>query len=126
MQRRYRLVHSQRFQQVYREGRTLVHPLLVMRALANNLAYSRFGLVVSKRTGHAVVRNRVKRRMREVLRARIARVPPGWDLVLIARAPIVGASFRRIGEALDRLLLNLGEAHISKLDPPQNSHSCQM
>ena len=126
MQRRYRLVHSRRFQQVYREGRTLVHPLLVMRALANNLAYSHFGFVVSKRIGHAVVRNRVRRVMREAVRARIAQLPPRWDLVLIARAPIVRASFWRIGEALDRLLLDVGEAHISRLDPRQNSHSSKI
>jgi len=126
MQRRYRLVRSKRFQQVYREGRTLVHTLLVLRALANNLPYSRFGFVVSKRIGHAVVRNRVRRVMREAVRARIAQVPRGWDLVLIARAPIVRATFWRIGKALDRLLLDLGEPHISKLDSRQNSPSCKM
>jgi ribonuclease P protein component len=116
MQRRYRLVQSKRFQQVYREGRSLVHPLLVLRALDNGLPYSRYGFVAGKRVGGAVVRNGVKRKMREAMRMRIADVPPGWDVILIARAPIVRASFWSIGEALDGLLPRLHRLPPSQID----------
>jgi ribonuclease P protein component len=125
MQRRHRLVQSKRFQQVCREGRSLVHPLLVLRALRSDLPYSRFGFVVAKRVGGAVVRNRVKRRMREAMRMRIAEVPPGWDLVLIARTAIGRASFWRIGEALDGLLPRLHDRSVSKLEPGLNSRNRQ-
>jgi ribonuclease P protein component len=104
MERRYRLVHSSRFRQVYRDGRSLVHPLLVLRALDNGLPYSRFGFVVSKRIGKAVERNRVKRLMREAMRAKRADVPCGLDVVLIARTPIVHVAFQDIREALERLV----------------------
>jgi len=104
MERRYRLVHSSRFRQVYRDGRSLVHPLLVLRTLDNGLPYSRFGFVVSKRIGKAVERNRVKRLMREAMRANRADVPCGLDVVLIARTPIVYAAFHEITEALERLV----------------------
>ena len=119
MQKGCRLVHSKRFQQVYREGQSFVHSLMILRALTNDLPHSRFGFVVSKRIGKAVVRNRIKRRMREAMRLRVKQVSPGWDVVLVARAPIVEASFWRIGEALDRLLPGLGEAHEGTTEFPQ-------
>ena len=107
-----------RFQRVYREGRSWVHPLLVLRALGNDLPHSRFGFVVSKRVGKAVLRNRVKRLMREAMRGRIARVPAGLDIVLIARTPAVRATFHEIGDALDRLLAQLAEADGGELGQP--------
>jgi len=104
MERRYRLAHSGEFQRVRRQGRSWSHPLLVLLASANDVPYSRFGFVVSKRIGKAVVRNRVKRLLREAVRARLANTAEGWDIVLIARTPIVQADLRHISEALDSLL----------------------
>jgi ribonuclease P protein component len=104
----------------------LVHPLLVLRALPNDLENSRFGFVVAKRIGGAVVRNLVKRRMREAMRMRLAVVPPGWDLVLIARTPIVRASFWCLGEALDSLLPRLHDLPVSNLDRAPGSRNRQL
>jgi ribonuclease P protein component len=104
MHRRYRLVQRQEFQQVRRLGRSWSHPLLVLLVAENGLSYSRFGFLVSRRLGGAVVRNRVKRWLREAARARLAHVASGWDMVLIAREPAAGVGFWRIGEALDSLL----------------------
>jgi ribonuclease P protein component len=108
MQRRHRLTRSKQFQEVRRRGRSWSHPLLVVLALGNNLAYSRFGFLVSKHIGKAVMRNRVKRWMREAVRSRLACVSPGWDVVVIARAPIARADLRMITEALDSLLHQAG------------------
>ncbi len=110
MHRRHRLTHSGRFRQVRRQGQSWFHPLLVLLALRSDLPCSRFGFLVGKRIGRAAVRNRVKRLMREAVRARLAYVSPGWDIVLVARMPIVQADFWRIGEALGSLLLRLREA----------------
>jgi ribonuclease P protein component len=104
MNRRHRLARSEEFQRVRRQGRSWSHPLLVLLAVRNGLGYARFGFLVSKRIGKAVVRNRVRRRLREAVRARLDRIAVGWDIVLIARAPIVQADFWHIGEALDSLL----------------------
>jgi len=104
MNRRHRLAHSEEFQRVRHQGRSWSHSLLVLLALRNDLPYSRFGFVVSKRIGKAVVRNRARRLMREAARARLGQMALGWDIVLIARTPIVRAKFWRIGEALDSLL----------------------
>lgn len=108
MERRYRLAQKGLFQRVRSQGRSWSHPLLVLLAAENDLPYSRFGFLVSKRIGKAVVRNRVKRLMREAMRLRLHEVVSGWDIVLIARMPIVQADFWRIGEALDSLLQRAG------------------
>jgi ribonuclease P protein component len=108
MQRRHRLAHNKQFEEVRHYGRSWSHPLLVLSAHGNDQAHSRFGFVVSKRIGNAVVRNRVKRRLREATRARLPDIAPGWDVLLIARSAIVNAQFVEIAEALDALLDRAG------------------
>ncbi len=65
--------------------RSWAHPLLVLYAAANEGGPTRAGFVVGRRIGKAVVRNRVKRRLREAWRSLLEEVPPGHDYVLIAR-----------------------------------------
>lgn len=73
----------------------------------------RVGVVVSKAVGNAVVRNRVKRRLRAQVAPLLATVPPGTDLVLRANPAAAGAASREIGEALARAL----ETLIAQLAP---------
>lgn len=77
---------------------------MVLAFLRNELNYSRFGFVVSKRLGKAVQRNRIKRRMRELTRLRATQIKPGFDLVFIARQPIQQASYGEIEWFLEQLL----------------------
>jgi ribonuclease P protein component len=77
---------------------------LVLCALANDLPYSRFGFAVSSRIGNAVVRNRIKRRLREIMRLRMATIRPGCDIILIARKPIRSAEYHQLETACARLL----------------------
>jgi len=65
---------------------------------------TRCGFVVGRQIGNAVGRNRVKRRLREVVRARYPALPPGMDLVWIARPPIVAADYAAISAAVTGLL----------------------
>ena len=102
MQSRHRLTTSKQFSQVHRQGLSIANRLLVVRVLANGLDHSRFGFLVSKRIGNAVVRNQVKRRLREVVR--LAPVKPGWDAVFIARRDINQADFQQLKQAAENLL----------------------
>jgi ribonuclease P protein component len=77
---------------------------MVLAFLRNELDFSRFGFVVSKRLGKAVQRNRIKRRMREAIRLRMAHIKPGFDLVFIARQPIQQAGYGEIERLLEQLL----------------------
>ena len=54
------------------------------------------GITVSKKLGHAVVRNRTRRRLREVYRLHEERFQPGWDLVVVARSRAVDAPFDQL------------------------------
>jgi ribonuclease P protein component len=106
MHKKHRLRSGDDFRRIRREGRTSVHPLLVLSVLPNNFEYSRFGFAVGRRIGKAVRRNRIKRRMRESVRVRIGQggIAAGWDIVLIARYPIQDASFRQVDGAIGLLL----------------------
>lgn len=65
---------------------------------------ARVGFIVGKRVGGAVVRNRVRRRLREIMRHRLRVLLPGWDLVVIARPPAADATSADLARDLGALL----------------------
>ncbi len=104
MKRRYRLREHDRLVQVRRQGKAWAHPLCVLVTLPNGLSYSRFGFSVSKRIGKAVIRNKVRRRLREVMRQHLTRIQPGWDVLCIARPPARQAVYTDLETAVLILL----------------------
>jgi len=80
----------------------------VLYCAPNELPVSRFGISVSRRIGSAVVRNRTKRRLREILRPLCEQVSGGYDVILIARNGIVDAEHAVVEQAVRQLLLKAG------------------
>lgn len=108
MERRHRLRGSSDFKRVRRTGRSYAHPLVVLVASPNGLAFTRLGVAAGKTVGDAVERNRAKRRMREALRAIIPAISPGWDLIWIARPPLAQAEWTKVQQAVQLLLRRSG------------------
>jgi ribonuclease P protein component len=96
------------FARLAEEGVTRTHPLLVGRFVRTDLAQTRFGLATGKRLGGAVIRNRVRRRIREALRVMAPAFQPGWDVLIIARPAIVEADHDALVGALRRVLRSGG------------------
>ncbi|MEI7742594.1 MAG: ribonuclease P protein component [Chloroflexota bacterium] len=90
------------------------HPLLVGRFVRNDLDQTRFGMATGKRLGGAVIRNRVRRRIREVLRVMAPSFQPGWDVLIIARPAIIDADHDAVVGALERVLRSGGVLRGSK------------
>jgi ribonuclease P protein component len=86
------------------EGSVRSHPLVVVRVRRTGLEETRFGLSTGRKLGGAVVRNRVRRRIREALRVMAPSFQPGWDVLIIARPPVIGADFETLAGTLQNLL----------------------
>ena len=68
---------------------------------------SRFGISVKKALGGAVVRNRIRRRIREILRRNKTEIPTGWDIVIHPRTTVAQAAFAPLEAELLRLLRSI-------------------
>ena len=87
---------------VYAKGSSWSCDLVVMKALPNGLPLTRCGFSVSRRVGKAVVRNRVKRLLREIVRP--MPLKNGWDIVFIARPAVATADYTSLKRAVEGLL----------------------
>ena len=81
---------------------------LVLYARRNRTQTNRIGITVGKKLGHAVVRNRVRRRIREVYRLNEEKFQPGWDIVVVVRTKAIHAGFPKLTSAYLQLAEKLG------------------
>ena len=98
-----RLCNARDFKRVYSRGRSYVHSLAVLYVYRTQEADLRIGFSVSKKLGGAVIRNRIKRRLREACRERIAGLDGGFDLVVVGRSRLNDAEYGAIQSALKEL-----------------------
>ncbi len=126
-----RLRKNRDFRTAYAKGRSHVHPLAVLYILKRRQTEDRLGkpvtgirigFVVSKKQGKAVVRNRIKRRLREAIRqGKTLGVTSNLDLIFVGRSGLKDASWSEIQMAIDDLLQRGGLKEARGASPDTNS-----
>lgn len=91
-----RITSSRDFRRVYRQGRKVGSRILTLYWQPNELGFIRFGFVVSKKIGRSVIRNRIKRLLREACRCHLHLFRQGCDVVLVAREGLKELSYKEI------------------------------
>ena len=99
------------FRRLYHKGKSAANKQLVLYCRRNGSSENRIGLTVSGKLGHAVVRNKIRRRLREIYLLHESRFLPGYDIVVVARSRAVTASYRQLEQAYLSLAKTLGLLH---------------
>lgn len=106
--KRYRLRKNGDFRRIYRSTKSLSTKYLVLYAKKSQNEDLRVGFSISKKIGKANIRNYYKRRLREIVRRHMAHIHLGYDLVILARGPIIEASFSDLEKNVKYLLKKSG------------------
>ena len=99
------------FRRLYRSGNQAANRYLVLYCRRCRVQENRVGITVGKKLGKAVVRNKVRRRLREIYRLNEGRFCRGYDLVVVARTAAVDASYGQLQDAYLSLAARLGVLH---------------
>lgn len=99
-----RLKKKKDFERVSKKGRSFKEDFLVLRIVSNNLKINRFGFVVSRKVSKkAFQRNKIKRRLRELIRLKLSKLKKGADVILIACPGLEAKDFWEIEENINKL-----------------------
>lgn len=99
-----RLRINEDFLNVYRNGKNYWNRSLTIYVKKNNLNNSRFGYSITKKIGNSVVRNKVRRRMKEIIRLNLDCIKPGYDVVIIPKKNTVDVSYKELENSIIHLL----------------------
>ncbi|KPJ55541.1 hypothetical protein AMJ49_06885 [Parcubacteria bacterium DG_74_2] len=100
-----RLKNKRDFDIVFKEGKGFKEDFLFLKIKDNDLEFSRFGIVVSKKISNkAVIRNKIKRRLREILRRKIDKLKKGVDVILITSPGIEKQEFKDLEGKVEKIL----------------------
>jgi ribonuclease P protein component len=102
--REARLVRRGEFDAVYRAGKRRSSSHFTVFFRANQMPVSRFGFSIKEALGGAVVRNRIRRRIREIVRCHRVEIPAGWDIVIHPKSSVGRAEFVGLTADLLRLM----------------------
>jgi ribonuclease P protein component len=99
-----RLKKKKEFERVFKRGKGLKEDFLVLKLVKNNLPQSRFGFIVgTKVSKRATLRNKLKRRLRELIRTRMEEIKTGYDIILIAQPGLEERDFWELEEITNKI-----------------------
>ncbi len=96
LNKNYRINTKAEYNYIYKIGKKIPGKYIIVFVVSNNLPYSRFGIVCSKKVGNAVVRNRTKRQIRAIIQKNWDGIKSGNDIVIVARYNIKDTTFALI------------------------------
>ena len=102
------LKQNHEFRRLYSKGNSTAAPCLALYCRKNKRGYNRIGYTVSNKIGNAVVRNRIRRRLREIYRLHESEFNLGFDIVVVARTRAANADYHRLEKELLRSFDRLG------------------
>jgi len=109
MKKKYRIKKNKEFQQVFQQGKSMANRQFVVYVFDRpEQPFFRLGLSVSKKIGKAVVRNQVKRYIRQVFLELREQIAPGKDYVVIARIPTSEMNYAEVKKSLIHVLKKAG------------------
>lgn len=110
-----RIKKKKDFEIIFKKGTTFKNNLFVLKVVKKNFGKSRFGFIVSSKISKkAIVRNKVRRRLEEIIKAEVANIMGSVDIILISLSGIEKKEFSETREALHNLLIG---AEIIKKSP---------
>ena len=114
MKKAVTIKENRTFRRIYSKGRSAVTPFLVLYCRQNGQNHNRLGVTVSTKLGGAVVRNRARRRLREVFRLAQPEMKQGYDVILVARGRTAEGPYRKLTAAFHK---GCGQLGLLKEDP---------
>ncbi|MCK9443759.1 MAG: ribonuclease P protein component [Tissierellaceae bacterium] len=95
-----RLRSNMEFKKVYSGGKNYWNKYLIIYVRKNNLNYTRIGYSISKKVGNSVVRNKIRRRMKEIYRLKLNNIKEGYDIIIIPKRNAVNISYLELESAM--------------------------
>ena len=98
---------NREFARVFKQGKSAGHKDLVILGRKGRSKETRVGFCISRKTGNAVARNRLRRRLKEIIR-HTGGIKPRWEIVIIAKPTSTSLSFQDLQTLTEKLLTRLG------------------
>lgn len=108
MQQTISLTENTLFKRLYYRGKKAISPQMVLYYMPNRLSCNRLGITASTKLGHAVVRNRMRRLVKEAYRSEQQQCKVGYDLVIVVRSGMLNSDYRKICYSMHRMLTQAG------------------
>lgn len=104
MNKIYRLRSNMEFKQVYTGGKSYWNRNLILYVKRTNTGNTRVGYSITKKIGNSVVRNKIRRRMKEIYRLKFDYIKDNFDLIFIPKKNVVDISYKELESAMVHIL----------------------